>query len=201
MTPLRVLPVLALVVAGASWAGAQATLRPAPSGRATSEVSLSVPRPAPMAGMPGMAAAPEPKPLLIHLDYGQPHLRGRALHTDSLVPYEKAWRTGASASTTLTTDVDLVVGGATLTKGTYVLFSLPSRGTWKLIVQRSVGQSAMQYADSNDVTRIDLRHTTLPAPLESFTMWLIPSAGAGPAHGELRFAWGTDQLAADWSIK
>ncbi len=168
-----------------------------------------------MAGMPGMPATvpaapsatpaapatPAPKPLVIRLDYGQPHLRGRLLHSDSLVPYNKAWRTGASGSTTLTTEVDLMLGGATLAKGTYVLYSLPGRDAWKLIVQRSVGQSAMQYADSNDVVRVDLRHATLAVPLESFTMWLIPSLEPGKAKGELRFAWGTDQLSADWALK
>ena len=192
--------------------GAQAVLRPGPSSRATSEVSLAYPRPAAgMAAMPGMApaptaaaapaVAPPAKPLVIRLDYGQPHLRGRTLHTDSLVPYDKAWRTGANGSTTLTTDVDLVLGGATLAKGAYVLYTIPGRGGWKLVVQRSVGQTPMQYADSNDVARIDLRHVHLPASLETLTMWLIPSLEPGPARGELRFAWGTSQLSTDWSIK
>ncbi len=160
-----------------------------------------------MAGMSGMtpapaaAMAPEPKPLVIQIDYGQPHLRGRVLHTDSLVPYDKAWRTGANGSTTLTTDVDLVVGGVTLAKGKYVLYTIPSRTTWKLVVQRDANQTPMQYSDSNDVARIDLRHTTLASPVESLTMWLIPSLQPGPARGELRIAWGNDQLATDWAIR
>ena len=164
----------------------------------TPAVAAPAPRPAAASTTP---AVPVAKPLVIRLDYGQPHLRGRTLHTDSLVPYDKPWRTGAGASTTLTTDVDLVLGGTTLAKGTYVLYTLPGRSGWKLIIQRSVRQSAMQYSDSNDVTRIDLRHTTLPSPLESLTMWLIPSLEPGPARGEVRFAWGTDQLSTDWSVK
>jgi len=166
----------------------QSALRPEPSGRGSSEVRLAVPQ-------------SEAKPLSIKLEYGQPHLRGRTLHTDSLVPYDKPWRTGASENTTLTTDVDLVLGGATLAKGSYVLYTIPGRNGWKLVVQRNVGQPAIQYSDSNDVARIDLRHATLTSPLESLTMWLIPSLTPGPAHGELRFAWGTDQLSADWSVK
>ena len=171
-----------------------------------------------MAAMPGMApapataaapavapaatvATPPAKPLLIRLDYGQPHLRGRTMHTDSLVPYDKPWRTGANGSTTLTTDVDLVLGGATLAKGSYVLYTVPGRSGWKLVVQRSVGQTPMQYSDTNDVARIDLRQVTLPMPIETLTMWLIPSVEPGPARGELRFAWGTDQLSTDWSIR
>lgn len=211
MNNYRILPIVVLTLSIAGPLHAQAVLRAAPSSRATTEVTLAYPRPAaPVAATPGMApAAPTPaapatpaaKPLVIRLDYGQPHLRGRTLHTDSLVPYDKPWRTGASALTTLTTDVDLVLGGATLNKGTYVLFTLPGRAGWKLIVQRSVGQTAAQFSDTNDVARIDLRHATLPSPFESFTMWLIPSLEPGPARGELRFAWGTDQLSTSWSLR
>jgi hypothetical protein len=82
-----------------------------------------------------------------------------------------------------------------------VLYTVPGRAGWKLVVQRSVGQSPMEYANADDVARIDLRHTTLPASLETFTMWLIPSVEPGVGRGELRFAWGTDQLSTNWSIK
>ena len=154
-----------------------------------------------MAGMADVAPAPAAKPLGVRLDYGQPHLRGRTLHTDSLLPYDKPWRLGANGVTTLTTDVDLVLGGATIAKGTYVLYTVPTRATWKLVVQRNVGQSPMVYVDSSDVARVDLQHTTLANSIESLTMWLIPSLEAGPAKGELRFAWGTDQLTVPWSVK
>jgi hypothetical protein len=137
---------------------------------------------------------------VIRLDYGQPHLRGRVLHTDSLVPYDKQWRMGANASTTLTTDVDLVLGGSALAKGAYVLYTIPGRTGWKLIAQKSVGQD-LPYDPKNDVLRIDLRHSALPTPVEALTMWLIPSTAPGPAKGELRFAWGTDQLSTDWSVQ
>jgi len=152
---VRFVPALALVVTASSLQS-QAPIRAASSGRATSEVVLSVPREGgmgmmPMAGAapatPPAAAAPAPKPTVIRLDYGQPHLRGRALNTDSLVPYDKPWRLGANANTTLTTDVDLVLGGASLAKGTDVLYAIPGRSTWTLVVQRSIGQTAMQYAD------------------------------------------------------
>ena len=196
---------------------AQAVLRPGASSRATSEVSLSYPRPAgAMAGMAGMTAAPAAaatpaapaapaaapaKLMIIRLDYGQPHLRGRTLHSDSLVPYDKPWRLGANGTTTLTTDVDLMLGSATLTKGAYVLYTVPGRTGWKLVVQRSAGQTPMQFSDSLDIARIDLRHTVLASPMETLTMWLIPSLEPGVARGELRFAWGTDQLSTTWSVR
>ena len=204
----HLLSALALVLS-AGFLEAQ-ELRAGASGRGTSEVSLSLPQAAGMGGMMPMggaaATAPAtpaaaPKPLMIRLDYGQPHLRGRTLHTDSLVPYDKPWRLGANGNTTLTTDVDLVLGGKTVAKGTYVLYAIPGRRAWTLVVQRSIGQSAMQYSDTADVARFDLKHTPLAQSVESLTMWIIPSTEKGPARGELRFAWGTDQLSTSWSVR
>jgi hypothetical protein len=187
---------LALAATAATSLAAQGALRAAPSGRATTEVTLT-----PV----DSAARAAAQPATVRIDYGQPHLRGRTLNTDSLVPYDKPWRTGANAATTLTTDVDLVIGGASVPKGRYVLQTLPSRAGWKLLVQKDPGESAtaaaMAYDPANDVARIDLRQTTLPAPIESFTMWLIPSGQPGAPRGELRLAWGTIALATEWSVR
>lgn len=213
---LRPLSFVVFTLAVTGTLQAQATLRASSSSRATTEVTLSAPRPAgaAMAGMgmtpppapapataPAPAATPAPKPLVIRVDYGQPHLRGRTLHTDSLVPYAKAWRLGANANTTLTTDVDLTIGGATVAKGVYVLYAIPRPDSWSLVIQRSVGQTPGQYADSNDVARIELRRTALATPVESLTMWLVPASGTGPAAGELRIAWGAQQLSTSWAIR
>jgi len=188
---------LSLTIAGAL--AAQPGLRPAASGRATSVVTLSVPRD-PAAPAAPAAAAPTAPPVTIALDYGQPHLRGRALHTDSLVPYDKPWRTGANDATTLTTGVDLVLGGATLPAGKYVLYTIPTHGDWKLIIQKSAGQTA-EYDAAKDVARVDLHRRMLAEPVESLTMWLIPSTAPGKAQGELRLAWGRSMLSTPWSVK
>jgi hypothetical protein len=190
---MKILPTLALVAFGTSMLSAQPMQRPQPSGLASTQVTLAYPA--------GQAPA-ESKNSIIRIEYGQPHLRGRAMHTPDLVPYDKAWRTGANGLTTLTTDVDLVVGSTTLPKGAYALFTLPSRSGWKLIIQKSVGQSPTEYSEANDVARVDLRVEQTAAPLESLTMWLIPSADpTGPARGELRIAWGTASLSTSWQAK
>lgn len=188
---------LSLTVSGSL--AAQSGLRPSPSGRATSVVTLAVPRPEPAPGAQPAAASTEP-PITIALDYGQPHLRGRTLHTDSLVPYDKPWRTGANDPTTLSTGVDLVVGGASIPAGKYVLYTIPARGDWKLVIQKSAGQTA-EYKPEHDVARVDLRRRVLAEPVESLTMWLVPSTAPGKAQGELRLAWGTSLLSTTWSVK
>lgn len=196
---MRYSTVAAILVATAAQVGAQNQMTVAPSGRATTEVVV---RPAVAAGAESAATSPT---FVIRIDYGQPHLRGRPLHTDNLVPYDKAWRLGANAATILTTDLDLTIGDRSVPKGRYVLQALPSRTGWALLVQKDAGQSpmaaAMSYDPANDVARIPLKQSTFPTPLESFTMWLIPSTQPGPPHGELRFAWGGSMLTTEWAAK
>ena len=80
--------VFALICCATSVA-AQGPMQVAASGRGTSEVTLT------LVDSVARAAA---KPAIIKIDYGQPHLRGRKLLTDSLVPLDKPWRLGANAA-------------------------------------------------------------------------------------------------------
>ena len=111
---------------------------------------------------------------------------------------------GANAAPPLTTDVDLVLGGANLPKGKYIVSTLPSRSGWKLLIQKEPTQPPppdSPYDISREVARIDLKQTTLAAPIESLTMWLIPARGSGPPRGQLVIAWSNVSLATDWSVK
>ncbi len=189
---------LALVLGAATSVGAQGPMQVVPSGRGTSEVTLL---------LVDSAARAAAKPAIIRIDYGQPHLRGRKLLTDSLVPYDKLWRLGANNATTLTTGVDLVIGGKDVPKGTYELQAIPSRTGWKLIVQKEGTRAALP-PDSeaprnpaNDIAQVDLRQSAASAPLESLTMWLIPARGPGKPRGQLVIAWGSMALTTDWAMK
>jgi len=174
-----------LLALGATPLAAQAGLQAAASTRATAEVALTMP------GQQGPAR-------VIRLDYGQPHLRGRTLHVDSLVPWDTTWRLGANAATTLKTDVMLMIGSLHLGAGTYVLEALPGRTEWSLIVHRITGTDAEGANILAELGRVPLRHRTLSTPIESLSMWLIPSRDPGAPKGELRFAWGTDELSVGW---
>lgn len=185
-----------ILAASATAALAQAPaavgLAAAPSTRATTVVNLAPPRD---------AQPPLPAPAQIRIEYGQPHLRGRTLHTANLVPLDSVWRLGANATTVFETGVDLVVGGQSVPKGKYTLYALPAAsGTWKLIVSTDTSQTP-EYKPNLDLVRIDLRKRTLANPVESLTMWLIPSTQPGTPSGELRIAWGTAELTTNWSLR
>ncbi|HYV98194.1 MAG TPA: DUF2911 domain-containing protein [Gemmatimonadaceae bacterium] len=183
---------IAVVLSGlTSPAYSQNNLRAAPSTHAIAEVQL----------LPSDQGLQPATPKVIRIDYGVPHLRGRMLHTDSLVPYDKPWRLGANAATRLTTDVDIVLGGKTITKGTYVLFAVPSRASWQLIVQKNQDSPEVTYEASNDLMKIELKRTTLAAPTESLSIAFLPVPNAVPARGELRVSWGTSLVTTDWSVK
>jgi hypothetical protein len=171
--------------------------RAAPSTRAITEVSLTL--------VDTAAQRAAGKPALIRIDYGQPHLRGRRINTDSLVPFNTVWRFGANGATLLTTDVDLTIGGRAVPTGRYVAQVLPTRTGWTLILQaETTGAASVNpttYDASKDVARIDLRISTLATPVESLSIWLIPSMSPGVQRGELRIAWDTTLLTTDWSVR
>lgn len=188
---------VALIVAASPLDAQSGARRAAPSTRGTAEVALTFTDTA--------AQRVAGKPAVIRLDYGQPHLRGRRINTDSLVPFGTVWRLGANTVTLLTTDVDLLIGGKSVPKGRYIAQVLPTRTSWTLILQaETTGAAAINPTDydaTKDAARIELSLRTLPTPIESLSMWLIPSTAAGVQRGELRIAWDTVQLSAEWSVK
>jgi hypothetical protein len=174
----------------ASIAEAQAPARIAqPSTRASVTVNLTAPQ-----GVQGVT------PAKISIDYGQPHLRGRKLHTPELVPFDSVWRLGANEATVLETSVDLVLGGHRLAAGKYSLYALPKSTGWQLIINANTGQWGTDYQVARDVARVTLTRSALAAPVESFSIWLVPSRAAGAPSGELRMAWGDVGLATAWRV-
>ncbi|WP_396220229.1 DUF2911 domain-containing protein [Gemmatimonas sp.] len=178
----------------AAQAGAR---RAAPSTRAITEVSLTL--------VDTAAQRAAGKPALMRIDYGQPHLRGRKINTDSLVPFGTVWRLGANAATLFTTDVDLTIGGKDVPKGRYVAQVLPARTGWTLILQAETTGAASvgvtPYDAKKDAARIELRQSTIATPMESLSIWLVPSTAPGAQRGELRIGWDTVLLTTEWVVR
>jgi hypothetical protein len=170
----------------------QAVLRAAPSSRATAEATLNPPR---------VAGQPAPKPLVIKIDYGQPHARGREVPAELAKP-GTVWRTGANTSTTLTTEVDLVIGTATVPKGAYSLYSIRTEQGYELIINTNTGQWGTQYDQSKDLARVPLTAKTRGEPRESLQIALVPVGDqAASPKGTLTIAWGKLELSTGWSAK
>jgi hypothetical protein len=112
----------------------------------------------------------------IYVDYGRPYMRGRTI-MGGLVPYGQVWRTGANAATTFVTPRDVRIGETLVPAGTYTLYTLPGEREWQLIVNRQTGQWGTQYDASQDLARIPMRVERTAAPVEQFTIQLVPGTG------------------------
>ncbi len=121
----------------------------------------------------------------ITITYGRPSVRGRKIVGD-LVPYAKVWRTGANEATTLTTPVDLEIGGTNVPAGKYTLWTLPSEGTWKLIINKQTGQWGTDYHADQDLARVDMQKSQTEQPVEQFT---ITWKKTGEDHADLVLEW------------
>jgi hypothetical protein len=130
------------------------------------------------------------------IDYGRPHKRGREIF-GGVVPWDQVWRTGANAATGLTTDADLKVGGTTIPKGSYTLWSLPSKNGAKLIVNSQTGQWGTDYHADKDLARLDLATESLPNAVETFTIAIDPAAGGGV----LRLQWDRTQYSLPFTVQ
>jgi hypothetical protein len=112
----------------------------------------------------------------VWVDYGRPQKRGREIF-GNVVPWNTVWRTGANAATQLNTSADLVIGGTTVPAGKYTLWTLPTQGGWKLIINKQTGQWGTEYHQEQDLARVDAKVETLSAPVEQLIIAFDPATG------------------------
>jgi hypothetical protein len=129
----------------------------------------------------------------ITIEYGRPFLKGRKVGQE-LAPYGKVWRTGADEATALNTEIDLNIGGAKVPAGKYTLYTLPSEGTWKLIINKQTGQWGTKYDESQDLARVDMKKTALPQPVEQFT---ISFDKKNDSTADLNLDWGNTRVSVE----
>lgn len=134
---------------------------------------------------------------ILSVNYGRPSARGRKI-VGSLVPYNRVWRTGANEVTTLRTESDITVGGATVPKGTYSLFTLPSKKSWQLIINKETGQNGLVYHPRLDLARVKLQKSELAGYVERFTMSLDKTDSRS---GVLRIEWERTSLAVPFTLE
>ncbi|HEY9184861.1 MAG TPA: DUF2911 domain-containing protein [Salegentibacter sp.] len=70
--------------------------------------------------------------LELEVFYNRPYKKDRVIFGE-LVPYNEVWRTGANEATTFTTNKDILVDGSELEAGTYTLWTIPMKASWKVI--------------------------------------------------------------------
>ncbi|MEO6526132.1 MAG: DUF2911 domain-containing protein [Gemmatimonadaceae bacterium] len=132
----------------------------------------------------------------VWIDYGRPALRGRDVWVNGVLG-DTLWRTGANAATQLRSDVDLVVGGAAVPAGTYTLWTDVTPTGYRLVINKQFGQWGTVYDSRRDLVRVPLRQASVGAPVERFTIALLPEA----TGAVLSLTWGTKQLSVPFTTR
>jgi hypothetical protein len=132
----------------------------------------------------------------ILIDYGRPSKRGRQI-VGGLVPYGSVWRTGANEATTLVTSRPLKLGALVVPAGRHTLWTLPEATGWKLIVNKQTGQWGTDYDPKEDLGRVDLVVSKLPAEVEKFTIKVTP----GPGGGVLALEWESTRASIPFTVQ
>jgi hypothetical protein len=133
----------------------------------------------------------------IRTNYSSPRMKGRRIYGD-LVPFGQVWRAGANEATTFVTSSDVVVGGKTVPAGSYTIFTIPAADKWVLIINRKTGEWGIPYKyESDELARVDMTVSKLPAPVENFTIGYDKSASGCT----LRMDWETTRASVDFTAK
>jgi hypothetical protein len=142
---------------------------------------------------PGEASVKFDDGKTVTIKYSRPSVRGRKIFGE-LVPYDKVWRTGANAATSLSTDADLIIGTTKVPAGNYTLYTLPDKNGWKLIINKQTGQWGTVYQQDQDLARVDMNVTSLSQPVEQFTISLDKKGGDA---AQLNLQWEKTQASVD----
>jgi len=132
----------------------------------------------------------------ISVNYGRPSMRGRKI-MGGLVPFDKWWRTGANEATAFVTQADLAFGAKKIPRGSYTMYTMPSAGEWKLILNKQTGQWGTVYNPELDLVRIPLKKKMLKSPVEKFTITLEKN---GTNSGTLRLEWENTDLSVTFHV-
>jgi len=151
---------------------------------------------------PGKAGSPHVKTewavdgANLSIEYGRPSLKGRVPGKD-IDPYDgREWRTGADEATTLVTSRALKFGNLSLPAGTYTLYTIPTGGTWHLIVSKSTGQWGVPYPKGQDLGRAPMTLTKAAKPAEQLTISVEDTKAGGTLHVD----WGTTRASIPFTV-
>lgn len=103
----------------------------------------------------------------ISINYSSPSVKGRVIWGE-LVPFNKIWRAGANAATTIESDKDLTIEGSKLPAGKYSFFVIPNEKECVLIFNKVDKMSGTSnYNEKEDQLRITVKQQLSDKTVES----------------------------------
>ncbi|WP_262383918.1 DUF2911 domain-containing protein [Hymenobacter lutimineralis] len=123
----------------------------------------------------------------VTITYSRPSAKGRAVF-GGLVPFDKRWRTGANATTSIKFSDEVTIEGKKVPAGEYGIYTIPKKGEWIVVLNKStkMGADVDAFKDDEDVARFTVKTTKLPAKVETFT---INFTDLTPATANVALEW------------
>jgi hypothetical protein len=139
----------------------------------------------------------------ISVTYCRPSKRGRLIfggeEEKALVPYGKYWRTGANEATEIEFNQDVMFGGKELKKGRYVLYTVPNKSTWKVVLNSELGRWGYSPADRNlDVLEVD---TNVEENSEEVEMFTFKVQKLGDKNAQIQILWDKTKVVIPVELK
>lgn len=134
----------------------------------TANAQLSVPAPSPAAKLKQTVGLTE-----VVVKYSRPSMKGRTIF-GGLVPYDKVWRTGANARTSISFADDVVIDGQEVKAGTYAIFTKPGMTSWEVYFYDEADGFGppREWDDSKVVAKTTAEVNELPFDIQTFSMSL-----------------------------
>lgn len=134
----------------------------------------------------------------VKVEYSRPSAKGRSVYGE-LVPYGKMWRTGANANTIVTFSEDVVIGGKTLPKGQYALYTLPKADSWDVIFYADTNNWGLpeKYDDKKEALRTTVKPEFLSRNVETLT---IGVNNLDNDYGHLEIAWEKTMVSVKFEV-
>ncbi len=132
----------------------------------TGEAQLTVPQPSPASKLKQTVGLTE-----VTVKYSRPSMRGRTIFGD-LVPFDKIWRTGANARTSITFSDDVTINGQEVKAGSYAIFTKPGTSSWEVYFYDEVagGGTPREWDDSKVVAKATAEVHPMEEEVQTFTI-------------------------------
>ncbi len=141
---------------------------------------LEAPQPSPKATLTQRVGLTD-----VTISYSRPSVKKRAIWGE-LVPFDKPWRTGANAATTITFSDDVTVEGQKLAAGTYSIVTIPGKAEWTLIFNND---TKLWWETEYDAAKDALRVKAKPQAAEMVETLHIGFPSIGATSAVLAIEW------------
>jgi hypothetical protein len=141
---------------------------------------------------------------LVTITYGRPYTKDPKTGEPrkiwgGLVPWDKAWRTGADEATLLVTQKPLKFGDTEVPAGAYTLYTIPSEsGTSKLAISASVGAWGVPVNEKAPEARVELKKEPAEKKTDEFTMAVAKNPSGG---GLIKLMWEDTEFTASFTVQ